>query len=393
MQRRCRHARTHRSRLALWLWLALLTLGGLWWHVAAPVEIGGGTSFVIIEGTSMEPLLHDGDLAVARTRPTYAIGDLVVFGVGEGRVIHRIVGGSGSAGWITKGDANRWLDPWPVVDDDVVGAYVARVDGAGAWLVWLLRHPVAFGAVAAAATVATYLPRRPRRVHPVLAAALARSVREPRREGRPTHEYVVLAVLLVATTGTYLVSLLAVLQRAVNLATICAAVLLAVCLVLTWALLHRLYDGYGVPEPQRSVYALSGRLYRLGELPLLPPPVTPTSGAVALRRVAECQRLPVLHHVDGATGRHTFLAITAHDGTFRWTPHLGENPTLGQEAVTAVVRSVAHLPTLPEHARGGVRQVARQSLDADLHHLVDVRPVGLHASEGRVESCGEWPCS
>lgn len=369
------------------LWLLLLTTGVLWWHFAAPIEIGGGTSFVIVQGQSMEPMLHDGDLAVARARGWYTVGDLVVFGVGEGRVIHRIVAGSPTA-WVTKGDSNPWLDPWPVSDADILGAYSASVAGGGNGLIWLLGHPFGFGAAAAVAIVASYLPRHRRKIHPALAAALAVAVPEPRRAGRPMLEYLVLWLLIAGSTATYLVTMMAFLRGVWSAAALCAAGGLGVCLVLTWGMLHRLYDGFGLPEPTRSIFALSGRLQQVPWLPSSPEPITSVSSAVALRRVAECQRLPVLHHVDPVTGDHSFVVITAHGGMFTWTPTEGGNPRLREAVLASVVGTVAHVPRLPEHARSGSLGVLQTAVDADLHRLLEPAPAG-HVRGREVEPCDQ----
>jgi hypothetical protein len=83
-------------------------------------------------------------------------------------------------------------------------------------------------------------------------------------------------------------------------------------------LVARLYDGRGLPEPQRSVYALSGRLRLLTELPAVDDDVHDVPSVLALRSIAESRRLPVLHTVDPDAGRHEFLVLTADRGAFRW---------------------------------------------------------------------------
>ena len=58
----------------------------------APRQLGGWASYAIVSGTSMLPTLQEGDLVMARERPQYEVGDIVLFEVDGGRVIHRIVG-------------------------------------------------------------------------------------------------------------------------------------------------------------------------------------------------------------------------------------------------------------------------------------------------------------
>src|SRR6059058_5072042 len=85
-------------------WLLVLALASAWWLTLAPVSVGGPATFVSVQGHSMEPLLHTGDLVITQRQARYAVGDLVVVAVDGGHVIHRLYGGSASTGWITKGD-------------------------------------------------------------------------------------------------------------------------------------------------------------------------------------------------------------------------------------------------------------------------------------------------
>lgn len=51
--------------------LIFLTVG---WLFLAPPQLGGVTRYAIIEGSSMAPLLSDGDLAVVRSTGEVAVG-------------------------------------------------------------------------------------------------------------------------------------------------------------------------------------------------------------------------------------------------------------------------------------------------------------------------------
>ena len=66
------------------------------WTFFAPTQLGGGTSYAIIVGSSMEPKLHRGDLAVVRKQRVYRAGDVVMYESRElgSKVLHRIVSGS-----------------------------------------------------------------------------------------------------------------------------------------------------------------------------------------------------------------------------------------------------------------------------------------------------------
>src|SRR5688500_12875501 len=78
----------------------------LWFR---PDSLGGRTGYVIVSGQSMEPAMHGGDFVVVRRQPTYRVGDVVSYRIPMGefigrRIIHRIVGGSATDGFILRGD-------------------------------------------------------------------------------------------------------------------------------------------------------------------------------------------------------------------------------------------------------------------------------------------------
>jgi signal peptidase I, archaeal type len=90
-----------RDKVALILTL-LLIVGYLVFRVS-----GGG--FAAVEGRSMEPLLHTGDLVVLVKRGDIDVGDIVVYSYGSKYVIHRVVGKyevNGYYCYIVKGDNN-----------------------------------------------------------------------------------------------------------------------------------------------------------------------------------------------------------------------------------------------------------------------------------------------
>jgi len=88
-----------------------------------PTSLGGGTTLTIVSGHSMEPTYYTGDLVVTRAG-TPKVGDIIVYqpkDVGGARVIHRIVGGNATDGWIMKGDNNDFLDPWTPRGSEILG--------------------------------------------------------------------------------------------------------------------------------------------------------------------------------------------------------------------------------------------------------------------------------
>lgn len=113
---------------AAWVAVALVVAWLLW-----PTSLGGRTTLTIVSGASMEPTYRTGDLVVARRGPV-EVGDVVVYvppDVGGARVIHRVVGGDGTDGWVLQGDGNDFLDPWRPTEDDVLGRAVLHVPGVG----------------------------------------------------------------------------------------------------------------------------------------------------------------------------------------------------------------------------------------------------------------------
>lgn len=305
---------------------AALLLG--WFQFLAPTAVGGRVSYVLVDGTSMEPMLHTGDLAITEKRAFYSVGDLVLVHVSQdhgvaGAVIHRIASGDAQSGWQTKGDNNSWVDPWTVPNDKVAGAYSFDVPGFGTALSWVAAHPLPFGAILAFLSLLFYIPWRRQHITPGLAAALATAQHESRREGRSIGEYASLSVSALGALAC--LGLVGMLGMAHALMTPLG---LVVGLGLLWTgaialfLTNRLFDGSGVPEPSHSRYALSGRLWLVADLPSVDEAITPVDSPVELRSIAEKYRLPVLHQVDADTGHQEFLLITEGHGCYSWAADL-----------------------------------------------------------------------
>jgi signal peptidase I len=115
--------------------LALLTAG---WLVLAPPELGGSTRYAIVQGSSMAPLLSDGDLAAVRSSDEVGVGDVVLYrepdlGVG---VLHRVIRREGDR-LVLKGDANGFLDDLRPKASEVQGELWFSVPYAGSTLAWI----------------------------------------------------------------------------------------------------------------------------------------------------------------------------------------------------------------------------------------------------------------
>jgi signal peptidase len=110
-----------------------------WFFLLRPESLGGQASYVIVAGRSMEPTLQMHDLAIVRKRDSYGVGDVIAFRADGGEVIHRIVGGDASGGFVVRGDNNESPDLWRPRPPDIKGAMWWRVPGAGHALEFLLQ--------------------------------------------------------------------------------------------------------------------------------------------------------------------------------------------------------------------------------------------------------------
>jgi signal peptidase I len=157
------------------LLLGLLAVG---WYAAAPTQVGGRTSYALIVGTSMEPTLHRGDLAIVRRREAYRAGDVVLYDSHDldAKVLHRIRSVEDGR-FVFKGDNNDFVDPEHPTGEQLVGTLWVRVPAVGTLVEWL-REPLhlallvalaavfAFGGVGASLSIGRRQPhsrRRPRR--------------------------------------------------------------------------------------------------------------------------------------------------------------------------------------------------------------------------------------
>ena len=133
---------------------ATVALGFLFW----PQSLGGKVSYVKVDGQSMFPTFHFGDLAIVRKQSSYTIGDPVAYRIPKGEfgagamVIHRLVGGDGVHGYTTKGDNRTINDEWHPRTADIVGKVQYDIPAMGSKLAELTR-PVYVGGLVAGLTV------------------------------------------------------------------------------------------------------------------------------------------------------------------------------------------------------------------------------------------------
>ena len=144
-----------------------LLLVAAWFSLLRPSSLGGRQAYVVVDGTSMEPTYHDGDLVLIRKEAEYAIGDIITYRVGGAfddptRVIHRLVGHAEDGKLLTQGDNRTGLDPWRPDVDDVIGRAVLHVPKAGR-AATAAAQPEVLAAFGGAAVVAGGKRRRRRR--------------------------------------------------------------------------------------------------------------------------------------------------------------------------------------------------------------------------------------
>jgi signal peptidase I len=120
---------------------AALALTVATWLFFAPQRLGGPVSYLVVSGSSMEPMLSRGDLVLVRDSDDYRERDVVAYRSHDlGRiVVHRLVG-QHAGHFVLKGDNNDWLDADRPASSDLVGKLWLRVPRAGRLLV-RLREP------------------------------------------------------------------------------------------------------------------------------------------------------------------------------------------------------------------------------------------------------------
>jgi signal peptidase I len=131
-----------------------------------PQSFGGSVAYIKVQGHSMDGTYVSGDLIVVRKHDHYAVGDIITYRIPKGdfgagaQVIHRIVGGNGAAGFVTKGDNRKSVDDWHPRNSDVIGQSWVRLPGAGVWFS-RISQPLPVGVIVGGLTVfVMVLPRK-----------------------------------------------------------------------------------------------------------------------------------------------------------------------------------------------------------------------------------------
>jgi signal peptidase len=121
--------------------LAALALGAGWLYLG-PAQLGGSTSYAVIVGSSMEPRLHRGDLAIVREADAYGPGDAVLYESEQlgAKVLHRIRSVEGER-FVLKGDNNDFLDSEQPLESQIVGELWLSVPHVGTVSAWVREPP------------------------------------------------------------------------------------------------------------------------------------------------------------------------------------------------------------------------------------------------------------
>ncbi len=111
VRRRAAAVRQQQGSKLHWAALGLLALAMLWFNFGFL-----GYKPLVVDGRSMEPNLHTGDVVLVSQTPPgqLRVGDVIQFRHGGIEVVHRIVASGSRAGhpwFVTKGDNNRVRDP------------------------------------------------------------------------------------------------------------------------------------------------------------------------------------------------------------------------------------------------------------------------------------------
>lgn len=135
------------GKMILWFLLIIIILYNLYTFLSFKVfkknlvGIGGYAMLEVVSG-SMEPTIQTGDLIIInQEKKDYKQDDIITFiDVNGSFVTHRIVGRS-SSGYLTKGDANKSVDPGYVRKEKIVGTYVFKINKFG-YVVGSIQNPI-----------------------------------------------------------------------------------------------------------------------------------------------------------------------------------------------------------------------------------------------------------
>ncbi len=283
-----------------------------WFILFAPRAVLGPATYAIVNGVSMEPRYITGDLVVARYQTEYTIGQEVVFNADGRLVVHELYSGNAEEGWRTKGIHNTWVDPWVLNNQNIYGSVWFHIPQVGALVSWIKLNPYGFAGIVSIISVLPFFIYHRKRIAPELADALSHAHEESHWHKWTKPErfmllalYVSFLMAVIATTLHYAAGeLFATDGKVLIMSLISVGIVLALYI-------QYLFDGIGRPEPEKSLIALTGRLFLVDERPhFLSEPVL-VKDATALRHVADKMRLPILHFL-GESDQEFYLIGPDH---------------------------------------------------------------------------------
>ncbi len=117
------------------------------WVGLAPTSIGGDYSYVIVNGSSMEPHLESGDIVLLRREASYGLDEVVAYRDPMiGPVLHR-TRSKVDGRFVMRGDNRTTADNYKPLPSDVLGREVA-VWHRGLAVILTVTSPPALGALA-----------------------------------------------------------------------------------------------------------------------------------------------------------------------------------------------------------------------------------------------------
>ena len=127
--------------LAFWSG-AIIVVAFTGWILFAPPQLGGQARMVIVDGNSMQPGYHQGDLVIVHSADYYQVGDIVAYKhLQMGKyVIHRIIAEELNR-FVLQGDNNTWTDGFKPTQAEIIGKHWIRIPKLGKVITWL-RKPI-----------------------------------------------------------------------------------------------------------------------------------------------------------------------------------------------------------------------------------------------------------
>ena len=202
-------------------------------------------------------------------------------------------------------------------DKNIYGSVWFHIPQVAKFVSWIKVNPYGFAGLVSILSVLPFFVYHRRKIAPELAEALSHAHEE-------SHWHTWSKPERLELFGMYFAFIVAIVFTTVHYANgnlftpnglLLAASLLTAGIVLT-LLIKYLFDGTGRPEPEKSLMALTGRLFLVDERPHLLSEAILVKDATVLRHVADKLRLPILHFIDSKA--HEFYLIGEDHTVLMW---------------------------------------------------------------------------